>query len=93
MLQRNYSRHRRRDAAPEVTIGWGALILVIIGALNWGLVGIFNGFDLVSTIFGQMSALSRIVYVLVGISALYLVVEIAVTLRFRWHETHRPHAV
>ena len=73
------------------TIGWVALILVIIGALNWGLVGIFDGFNLVSTIFGQMSALSRIVYILVGISALYLLVEIAVTFRFKWHETHKPH--
>jgi uncharacterized protein len=45
-----------------------ALILVIIGGLNWGLVGLFN-FDLVAFIFGQMTLLSRIVYVLVGVSA------------------------
>ena len=44
-------------------------ILVIIGALNWGLVG-FLGFDLVASIFGEMSAISRIVYGLVGISAI-----------------------
>ena len=44
-------------------------ILVIIGALNWGLVGFF-GFDLVASIFGEMSAISRIVYGLVGISAI-----------------------
>jgi len=53
-------------------LDWTAMILVIIGGLNWGLVGAFN-FDLVATIFGAMSALSRIVYVLVGISALYLI--------------------
>lgn len=48
-----------------------ALILVIVGGLNWGLVGLFN-FNLVSTIFGEMSMLSRLVYVLVGLSAIYL---------------------
>ncbi len=48
-----------------------AYILVIIGALNWGLVGIF-GFDLVATIFGEMSILARIVYGLVGVSAIIL---------------------
>jgi uncharacterized membrane protein YuzA (DUF378 family) len=52
-------------------LDWVALVLVIIGGLNWGLVGIFN-FDLVASIFGVMSAISQIVYVLVGLSALYL---------------------
>ena len=47
-----------------------ALILVLVGALNWGLVGMLN-FDLVATLFGEMSALSRIVYSLVGIAAVY----------------------
>lgn len=46
------------------------LILVIIGAINWGLIGLFS-FDLVATIFGSMSTFSRIVYVLVGIAGLY----------------------
>lgn len=54
------------------TIDWIAYVLTIVGGLNWGLVGAFN-FDLVAAIFGEMSALSRIVYVLVGISALYLI--------------------
>ena len=44
-------------------------ILVLVGALNWGLVGIFN-IDLVALIFGDMTLLSRIVYSLVGLSAL-----------------------
>ena len=44
------------------------LILVIVGGLNWGLVGLFS-FDLVAAIFGAGSALSRIVYALVGLSA------------------------
>ena len=47
-----------------------ALVLIIIGAINWGLIGFFK-FDLVATIFGQMSVLSRIVYALVGISGLW----------------------
>ena len=47
-----------------------ALILVVIGAINWGLIGFFS-FDLVRLIFGDMTLLSRIVYALVGISGLY----------------------
>ncbi|MCK9438968.1 MAG: DUF378 domain-containing protein [Candidatus Caldatribacteriota bacterium] len=46
------------------------LILIIIGGLNWGLVGLFN-FNLVSFLFGDFSIISRIVYSLVGISAAY----------------------
>ena len=48
------------------------LTLVIIGAINWGLIGFFR-FDLVAFLFGEMSWLSRIIYGLVGISGLYLV--------------------
>lgn len=47
-----------------------ALILIIIGAINWGLIGIFN-FNLVDTLFGTMSVLSRIIYTLVGIFGLW----------------------
>lgn len=47
-----------------------ALVLIIIGAINWGLIGLFN-FDLVATLFGDMSVISRIVYTLVGISGLW----------------------
>lgn len=47
-----------------------ALVLIVIGAINWGLIGFF-GFDLVATIFGEMSVISRIVYGLVGISGLW----------------------
>jgi len=50
-----------------------ALILLVVGGLNWGLVGFF-GFDLVAFIFGDASVLSRIVYSLVGISAVYVAV-------------------
>ena len=54
-------------------LGWIALILVIVGGLNWGLVGVFK-FDLVATIFGTMSIISRIVYILVGLAAIYMAV-------------------
>lgn len=47
-----------------------ALILIIVGAVNWGLIGFFQ-FDLVATLFGDMTMFSRIVYSLVGIAGLY----------------------
>ncbi|MBI4214358.1 DUF378 domain-containing protein [archaeon] len=53
------------------TLGWVAWVLVVIGALNWGLVGLFD-YNLVDAIFGEMSGVSRVVYVLVGLSALYM---------------------
>jgi len=52
--------------------GIAALVLTIIGAINWLLIGLFR-FNLVSAIFGEMSTLSRIVYILVGLSGLYLI--------------------
>ena len=65
------------------------LLLVIVGGLNWGLVGLFN-FNLVSALFGDMSALSRIVYVLVGISAVWQIMPL---LRgFSDAEAHAQHA-
>lgn len=50
-----------------------AYLLVIIGALNWGLVGM-GEFDLVAFLLGQLSALSRIVYSLVGLSGIWLII-------------------
>ncbi len=47
-----------------------AAVLLVIGGLNWGLVGAAN-FDLVATIFGEMSPVSRLVYVVVGLAAVY----------------------
>lgn len=47
-----------------------ALVLIIIGAINWGLIGIFN-FNLVEAIFGGLSIITRIIYILVGISGLW----------------------
>lgn len=53
-------------------LDWTAIILTVIGAINWGLIGLF-AFDLVAFLFGTMSLISRIVYTLVGISGLYLI--------------------
>lgn len=47
-----------------------SLVLIIIGAINWGLIGFF-GFNLVAAIFGPMSVISRIIYALVGLAGLY----------------------
>lgn len=52
-------------------LNYFALTIVIIGAINWGLIGFFN-FNLVSFLFGNMSWLSRIIYALVGICGIYL---------------------
>jgi uncharacterized protein len=58
---------------PITTLGWISLILVIIGGINWLLVGLFK-FDLVAALFGgQYKAASRVVYTLVGIAAIYLI--------------------
>ena len=53
-------------------LSWVAIILIIIGGLNWGLVGFFE-FDLVGAIFGNMSVISRVVYALVGLAAIYTI--------------------
>jgi len=53
-------------------IDWIALVLVIIGGLNWGLVGLFS-FDLVAALLGSIPILQNIVYILVGAAALYMI--------------------
>ena len=53
-------------------IDYIVLVLVIIGAINWGLVGFF-GLDLVAFLFGSMSVLSRINYAVIGICGLYAI--------------------
>ena len=71
-----HTRERGVDTATRTRamngLDWTAMVLLIIGGLNWGLVGLAN-FDLVAAIFGEMSALSRIVYALVGLSALWCI--------------------
>lgn len=57
---------------PVTTI---ATILASVGALNWGLIGLFN-FNLVSFLFGELSSLTRITYILVGASGLYMLLTL-----------------
>ena len=57
-------------------------VLFVVGGLNWGLVGLFR-FDLVATLLGPMSGLSRVVYALVGLSAVYQAMSLKAIQR-RW---------
>ncbi len=57
-------------------IDWIAFVLVVIGAINWGLVGI-AGFNLVDFIFGGITIVTKIVYILVGISGIVLIYSAA----------------
>ncbi len=52
------------------TADWIAMALMIVGGINWGLVGLFN-FDLIAFLFGEQSLISRLIYVAVGMAALY----------------------
>ncbi|MCL5091168.1 MAG: DUF378 domain-containing protein [Patescibacteria group bacterium] len=54
-------------------VDWIALILLIIGGLNWGSIGLFD-FNFIAAIFGVLSAVTRIIYILVGISAVYIAI-------------------
>lgn len=57
-------------------LDWIAFVLSIVGGVNWGLVGLFQ-FNLVESLFGSVAWLLRVVYVLVGLSALYLIYHLA----------------
>ena len=60
-------------------------VLTVIGALNWGLVGLFK-FDLVASLFGEMSCITRIVYAIVGLAGFYSLV--AIGHMFREHDDY-----
>jgi len=64
------------------------LVLVVIGGLNWGLWGLFE-FDLVAAIFGELSFLSRIIYILVALAAIYTAVRSPHLAHFT--KPHTPH--
>ncbi len=59
-----------------------AVVLLVVGGLNWGLVGVAN-FDLVATLFGAGSTLSKIVYTLVGAAAVFQALTLTSTLKQR----------
>lgn len=75
---------RRQESMTLNGLTWLAQLLVIIGALNWGLIGFFR-FDLVAALFGGQAAfLSRVIYALVGLSGL-----IAISLLVRGGDRER----
>jgi uncharacterized membrane protein YuzA (DUF378 family) len=68
------------------------LILLIVGGLNWVLIGLFN-FDLVATLFGAGSILARIVYLLVGLSALWQLIPLFAAFKSDELSALRGHSV
>ncbi len=62
-------------------LDYTALILTIIGAINWGLIGFFD-FDLVAFLFGSMTVLTRIIYAVVGICGIYMITTFGRIRRF-----------
>ena len=63
-----------------------AAVLLVVGGLNWGVVGV-TGADLVGTLFGNLSPVSRVVYILVGLAALYQAVQWK-AIQHRWQPAH-----
>jgi uncharacterized membrane protein YuzA (DUF378 family) len=57
-------------------LGWIAFILLFIGGINWGLIGLFD-YNLVAAIFGETTLFTKIIYTLVGISAIYMLAAIS----------------
>lgn len=74
-MERNTELVAHRAQASAV-LDWVARALLIIGGLNWGLVGLFH-LDAVAALFGTMTTAARVVYLLVGLAALYGIVRVA----------------
>jgi len=74
-----------KENGPMKTLDVVAVVLLVVGGLNWGLVGVAQ-FDLVAALFGTMTAVSRVVYALVGVAALYQAVQWRAMQR-RWQAT------
>jgi uncharacterized membrane protein YuzA (DUF378 family) len=64
---------------------WVALVIMIIGGLNWGLVGLFN-FNVVTAIFGDMTVVSRVIYIIVGLAAIWSIIALSSHLHRRTFE-------
>lgn len=54
-------------------VDWIAIILVVIGGVNWGILGALDGVNVVELLFGDMTIAARTVYVVVGVAALYMI--------------------
>jgi len=72
--ERRLTGERRAGATPRsaTALDWIAMVILIVGGVNWGLVGLMN-IDLVATLFGEMTVAARAVYAAVGISGLYAI--------------------
>lgn len=72
--ERRRRHDRRSDAASRKlnAVDWIAMLLVIAGGLNWGLIGLMQ-IDLIGTLFGEMSIAARLVYLAIGVSGLYAI--------------------
>jgi uncharacterized membrane protein YuzA (DUF378 family) len=85
-MERRHLPERRADLreghSAMSAVGYLAMALLIIGGLNWAMVGLFD-VDVVATLFGAGSPVTRIVYVLVGLSALYSIYTAAKMARAR----------
>lgn len=72
--RRHIPERRTQSIASKWThlsaLDWAAMVLMIIGGLNWGLVGAFD-YNLVANLFGSQTPLSRLIYAVVGIASLY----------------------
>lgn len=79
-------RARLQRMRAYTSLYWIALILTVIGGLNWGLIGLMN-LNLVEGLFGAQTLITRAVYLIVGLAALYL---IGAALMYRPSETTRP---
>ena len=64
------ARHRHHAVGHKNILDWLALVLLIAGGLNWGLVGLF-GIDVVSSIFGPGSTISRVIYIAIGVAGIW----------------------
>jgi uncharacterized protein len=71
-------------------LAWVALVLAIIGGLNWGLVGLFS-FNLIDVLFGKVMWLERLIYIVVGLAALYLAILAAIHHGVISRTTETPH--
>lgn len=74
MVERRQLPDRRAGAIKHglTAVDWIAMVLLIVGGLNWGLIGLMN-LDLVAVLLGEATMASRVVYLLVGLSALYAI--------------------
>lgn len=74
MERRHIPERRSTSSAARASkmnvLDWSATILMIVGGLNWGLVGVFD-YNVVAQLFGDQTPLTRLVYALVGVAALY----------------------